>query len=73
MSYCRWGAGSAVYVYPADRGIVCCGCSMGEGDDFVAQHDGMLTHLKEHMEQGDLIPDYAIDRLTAEIAKRRKA
>jgi hypothetical protein len=73
MSYCRWGGDSDVYIYPTfNRGIVCCACRLksstgGLHEDFAVELPAqMLSHLKEHIEAGQRVPDYAISRLKKE-------
>ena len=71
MSYCRIRKGhSDLYVFEnISGGFDCCGCNLHGG--FRSFHcdtpEEMLSHLKKHKEDGQLVPDYAIDRLEHEI------
>lgn len=73
MSYARWGAGSAVYVFAVDGGMVeCCGCLLSPaGEDtedtgwglsrFFASVDALTDHMLEHRAAGHEIPDELLE------------
>lgn len=65
MSYCRYGEGdSDVYVIRTFDGSLYCYCS-GKGQQQRSEQ-GMIDHLREHVARGDMVPDRAFVRLTAE-------
>jgi hypothetical protein len=66
VSYARMGPDSDVYVYAdAEVGrLRCCGCMA----DF-STTAGMIDHLREHIANGDAVPDRTIPALEAEGAK----
>jgi hypothetical protein len=66
MSYCRFGPDSDVYVFASWQGIECCACRRFQS--FTASDAArMLMHLKAHMANGDMVPDYALERLRNEM------
>ena len=81
MSYCRDnGITSNVYMYPSILGgIICCGCSIeikrskSESNDYnytnatFYSRRGAINHLVDHTKNGDLVPNYAFQRLNDEI------
>jgi hypothetical protein len=81
MSYCRKGDDSDVYVlrfgYPKDL-YVCINCCRktkiflaGPKDARAYGPEEMLKHLEYHIENGDKVPNTAIQRLKNEIETRR--
>lgn len=84
MSYCRFGQGD-VYVFHSvggyatcmlcnlmpDRVVengVCKGASF-RSDYNTSSRKEMISHLKEHIEKGDMVPDSAIERIGMEIGE----
>lgn len=69
MSYCRFGEDSDVYVFENIVGrLECCGCDLREHGSFLTKsRTAMLAHLDEHRATGHLVPDYALERLRAEL------
>jgi hypothetical protein len=70
MSYCRFGQDdSDIYLFDHVAGYFeCCGCSLGK-DGMSTQMSTIpevLRHLNKHIEKGDLVPEYAFDRLVEE-------
>ena len=61
MSFVRWGEDSSVYVYESFSGFECCMCAT------LPNQKEMVAHLKDHLERGDKVPSYAIERLESEI------
>lgn len=72
MSYARLGAGSDVYVYASDGGVVCSGCLLDDAPDPVLDRRGMIEHLLAHRRAGDAVPAGAIDRLWAELVEESR-
>jgi len=75
MSYCRFGGGSDVYMYPTGSflgkpTIVCCMCRLlgGDSDTECLGPAEALFHLHQHLAVGDRVPQHAIDRLDREAA-----
>jgi len=72
MSYCRWSEGD-VYMYEAERGIVCMCCSLEPSDNFgrvdvtLDTPQEALEHLEQHRDAGHVVPDCAFDQLRAEM------
>jgi hypothetical protein len=69
MSYCRFGEHSDVYAYiDDDDKYICFMCSLEkELDEHVEfSIDGMISHLNEHVSNGDKVPQKAFDRLNEE-------
>jgi hypothetical protein len=69
MSYCRWGEnGSDVYVFGAgsdtDEYFVC--MHMDDGFFGCKTEAEMIAHLLWHREQGQTVPESAIERLKEE-------
>ncbi len=79
MSYAAWNVdGSDVYVIEmrpllaANRPRpewVCVECSFGRDQEVHPTRRSMLAHLREHREAGDVVPDYALERLMDEITE----
>ena len=84
MSYCRFGQGG-VYVFHSvggyatcmlcnlmpDRVVengVCRGASF-HSDYNTSSRKEMISHLKEHIEKGDMVPDITIERIEMEITE----
>lgn len=71
MSYCRNnGIDSDVYVIATANGNMetgwsCCGCR--KPGNWTTNRTAMLNHLFKHREDGDKVPEEAIDRLKREI------
>lgn len=66
MSYCRF-FNSDVYLFEHVGGYAeCCGCSLRDNPEFDTPLLA-LDHLLEHIEAGDYVPDYAIERLKVEV------
>lgn len=66
MSYCRNnGDDSDVYVIPTERGLVC----YTHNEPFECGHDpaAMIAHLEQHRADGYKVPEYAFERLRAEV------
>lgn len=67
MSYARFGADSDVYVFCDIAGhLRCCGCALHAhpyGSFRAVTTEAMLTHLAEHTEAGDSVPDYCLQGL----------
>lgn len=77
VSYARFGQdGSDVYVYMSVRGhLECCGCIRATSGDVCPRADSteeMVTHLQQHIEHGDTVPDYVIPDLRGDDAENRK-
>jgi len=74
MSYCRRSSHSDVYLYPSACGrIVCCACSLGSVSAMSVEFDtaaDALRHLQAHVAAGQMVPDYAIERLQKEAGER---
>jgi hypothetical protein len=68
VSYCRAGKYSDVYLIGTREGQVeCCGCCLIDDHRFFSYTgtaSEMLLHLDAHLEHGDKVPHYAIERLT---------
>jgi len=66
VSYARMSGTSDVYVYAdAEVGrLRCCGCMA----DF-STTAGMIEHLREHIANGEVVPDTTIPTLEADQAK----
>lgn len=63
MSYARKQPGvSDVYVYSSGDEYVCCHCRLEPDPSFFTAGE-VLTHLREHIEAGDLVPDSCVERL----------
>ena len=63
MAVVRFGEDSDVYVYQTGDGkFACVGCG------YLNSIDEVIQHLKEHIVNGDKVPDYAFDSLE----RRRK-
>lgn len=68
MSYCRAGGDSDVYVMAtAVKGKINWWCVCDNPDNFTETREAMLEHLYKHREDGDRVPEYAIERLQKEI------
>lgn len=68
MSYARWGEeGSDVYVIAQMDGFLTCYCE-NNGEDFPIFRtcEGMIAHLREHQDKGDVVPERTFKRLEAE-------
>lgn len=65
MSYCRIGEGSDVYLIRSGS-ILVCHCARGGFTCQVGEEQKMIDHLVRHRRAGDLVPDRAIRRLSAE-------
>lgn len=74
MSFVRWSAGSALYIYADARGgVTCCGCPLAEhdadsldwGNYNTDDLDHMLKHLDAHEVVGDRFPATLRDYLRA--------
>jgi len=73
MSYCRWSAYSNVYVIgTVDDQLECCGCMMlrrtarrtfYNESFYTPDAFEMIEHLRQHEQQGDGVPHWAIERL----------
>ena len=76
MSYCRWSEGD-LYVVSSDP-LACLCCPFldldenGDKQDFKGTKVEMLAHLKEHREAGHAFPNWAMDRLEAEIEEEAR-
>lgn len=64
MSWCRWDAGSDVYVYESVKGgFICCACRLyllleePERDYTCDTAEGMVEHLRAHQKAGDQVPE----------------
>ena len=72
MSYVRFTAdGSDVYVfsthYQGSDAIECCGCNIAPSGFFYAKTpQEMIEHLMQHRQEGDCVPEFALDRLRSE-------
>lgn len=56
MSFCRFSEGE-VYMYPAQDGIVCCGCKLSESEPTVfTSIDDAVEHLLKHCIAGHKAP-----------------
>lgn len=62
MSYCRIGKGSDVYVIRGGDVLICFCSESFEADD----EETMISHLIDHRERGDKVPQRGLDRLNAE-------
>ena len=67
MSYCRFSEDSDVYLYPHVYGnYQCCACKLGEMDILLTLEE-VLKHLQAHRNAGHKVPEYAFERVEAEI------
>ena len=80
MSYCRWGPGSDVYMFPVvGGGIECCACLLEpESGNSGINNSSMfntrtaaLAHLELHVREGHQVSTHAIRRLQTEIKEER--
>jgi hypothetical protein len=63
MSYCRTSEDSDVYMYHHGGGwIECVGCQL-----IFETRTAAITHLKEHIKNGDKVPKRAIELLEQEM------
>lgn len=53
--------GSDVYVIGTDTEWVCCSCSISPG--IFKTIPEMVSHLRDHQEHGDVVPDLAFKRM----------
>ena len=67
MSYARWSKHSDVYVFAASpTGVMCCGCNLhtyphdAHSIVFDSAED-VAAHMREHVAEGDVIPDHLLD------------
>ena len=71
MSYARMVEGvSDVYLFhDVYGGWDCCGCPLhvGPGRAMLWTIGAVLDHMQEHLDNGDLVPGYALERIRAEI------
>ena len=70
MSYCRFSEDSDVYLYPHVYGdYVCCACRLREtfGSTVLFTLEEVLEHLQAHQDVGHKVPEYAFERIKAEI------
>lgn len=73
MSFVRWSAESALYVFADTRGgVTCCGCLLVAEDAFpwgnynTTDLPTMLAHVARHRARGDTVPDGLETTLTEE-------
>lgn len=71
MAYARFSPDSDVYVYEDGRGFLCCmRCQLGETDQTrTKSRSEMIKHLEAHRGAGEKVPEDALEKLRAEIAK----
>lgn len=67
MSYCRIGFDSDVYVIHHVGGGMACFCNTPVEANLMTKPE-MVQHLLEHREEGQQVPQRALDRLYREIA-----
>ena len=67
MSYCRFTKDySDVYIISHIDGYLLCYCTLKGSFNTILRSE-MILHVAWHKAQGDLVPDYVIERLTEEI------
>lgn len=77
MSYCRFGYDSDVYMYPHAGGYIeCCLCCLPDRNGVrhaknlvFDKRSEAIDHLREHIKEGDMVPNYAVERILVEMAK----
>lgn len=72
MSYCRFGKDSDVYLYKhVDGGWTCCECELEAPIHSVSLPTApqVAHHLEQHVAAGHKVPQYALDRVNAELAQ----
>lgn len=67
-TYCGVGRDSDVYVYRTNLNFVCCACDMHQEKNGnlhfkCKEEEEMVRHLKEHIKNGDKVPQFVINRL----------
>ena len=70
MAYCRFSIDSNVYLYFSIRGhYECCACSLNDAKavEMKTLYEAM-QHLNEHVVKGDMVPEYAFERLAEDAA-----
>jgi hypothetical protein len=55
MALIRFGAGSELYIYPTDKGYVCCGCIRKQASVSFDTKDELKAHILKHKEANDTI------------------
>ncbi len=68
MSYCRFGwDNSNVYLFESSEGFECCGCWLNKISQTFETRQDLISHLMIHLQEGHIVPRYAIDALLNEI------
>jgi hypothetical protein len=55
MALIRFGSGSELYIYPTDKGYVCCGCIRNQASLSFDTKDELKAHILMHKESNDSI------------------
>jgi hypothetical protein len=55
MALIRFGSGSELYIYPTDKGYVCCGCIRNQASLSFDTKDELKAHILVHKEANDTI------------------